>query len=126
MEVKLRCLEIKCSKCCENTEMQLSKHDIKRIEKLGYKKEEFSVEKDGIRILRNINGKCFFLKNGKCKIYDSRPLGCKLYPIVYDVEKKAAVVDDFCPIAKEISLKKIKRVERVLFKHISEIYGFLP
>lgn len=126
MEIKLRCLELGCHKCCERTEMQLSRRDIRRIEKLGYNRDEFSVEKDGVRILRNVEGRCYFLKNGKCTIYEHRPLGCKLYPIVYDVEKKAATVDDFCPIAREIPRSKIKRAERVLFRHIIEIYGYLP
>ncbi len=126
MEVKLRCIEIGCSKCCENTEMQLSRHDIKRIEKLGYERDEFSVEKDGVRILRNVNGKCFFLRNGMCVIYDHRPIGCRLYPVVYDVEKKCATVDNFCPIANEISLREIKKVERALLRHIISIYSFLP
>ncbi len=126
MEVKLRCLELGCYKCCKDTEMQLSRRDIKRIEKLGYSRDEFSVEKDGVRILKNVKGRCYFLKNGKCLIYEHRPLGCRLYPIVYDVEKKTATVDDFCPIAKEIPISKIKRAERILFRHIIEIYGYLP
>ncbi|WP_290900196.1 YkgJ family cysteine cluster protein, partial [Ferroglobus sp.] len=90
MEVVLDCLKINCHKCCEETEMQLSKHDIRRIEKLGYKVDEFSEIKDGVRVLKNVNGKCFFLRNGKCSIYEFRPFGCKLYPIVWDVERKRA------------------------------------
>ncbi len=123
MEVKLRCVEIGCHKCCEETEMQLSGADIKRIEKLGYDKDEFSVEIDGVRVLRNVDGKCFFLKDGRCSIYPHRPVGCRLYPVVWDFEKGRAVVHDFCPIGNEVSVVQIKRVERVLKKHIQSIFG---
>ncbi len=125
MEVLLDCLKIGCHKCCEETEMQLSKADVKRIEKLGFKVDDFSEVKDGVRVLRNVDGKCFFLKEGKCSIYDSRPLGCKLYPVVWDVERRKAVVHDFCPLASSISKVTLKRAERVLRKHIQSIFGEL-
>jgi Fe-S-cluster containining protein len=34
----------------------------------------------GLFRLKRKNGKCVFLKNHKCKIYDRRPIECKLYP----------------------------------------------
>ncbi|MBE8539282.1 YkgJ family cysteine cluster protein [Geoglobus acetivorans] len=126
MEIRLNCTDKGCHECCVETEMQLSERDLKRIESLGYDRNDFSVEVDGVRILRNIDGKCLFLKDGQCSIYDSRPLGCRLYPVVYDVDKKRAVVHDFCPSAAEIPVSKIKRVERTLIKHIKDIYGFIP
>ncbi|NOY12061.1 MAG: YkgJ family cysteine cluster protein [Archaeoglobi archaeon] len=126
MEVRLRCTEIGCCECCRDTEMQLSERDIRRIEKLGYSREDFSVEVDGVRVLRNVDGSCYFLKDCRCEIYEHRPLGCRLYPVVYDVETRRATVHDFCPIGNEIPRFKIKKVERLLLKHISDIYGFLP
>ncbi|WP_457591529.1 YkgJ family cysteine cluster protein [Geoglobus sp.] len=126
MEVKLRCSEISCCECCRDTEMQLSERDLRRIEKLGFSRDEFSVEVDGIRVLKNVDGSCYFLKDCSCSIYPNRPLGCRLYPVVYDVELRKATVHDFCPLADEIPKSKIKKVERILFRHISDIYGFLP
>lgn len=105
--------------------MQLSKSDIKRIEKLGYKADEFSEVKDGVRVLKNVDGKCFFLKDGKCSIYESRPFGCRLYPVVWDVERKRAVVHDFCPLASSVSKITLKKVERALKKHILSIFDEL-
>ncbi len=122
----MRCLDIKCSKCCYETEMPLSEKDIKRIEKLGYSRDEFSLIKDGIRVLKNINGHCFFLKNGKCFIYKYRPEGCRYYPVIYDVDKRKATVHDFCPLASELKISTIKKVERYLIRHIKSIYGELP
>ncbi len=126
MEIKVGCLERKCYECCKDTEMQLSQDDIKRLEKLGYRREEFSIEVDGIRILKNVDGVCFFLKNGRCTVYDTRPVGCRLYPVVYNVDTGRATVHDFCPLSQTISRKEVKKVENVLIKHIQHIYGFLP
>ncbi len=123
MEIKVRCNEINCHSCCEETEMQLSERDLKRLEKLGYNRSDFSVREDGIYILKNVNGKCFFLKNGKCSVYKYRPLGCKLYPVVWDLERKRATLHDFCPLTNEIDKKVLKRVERILKKHIVEVFG---
>lgn len=126
MEVKLRCLEVGCSKCCYETEMPLSEKDVRRIEKLGYNRDEFSVVVDGVRVLRNVDGKCFFLRDGLCTIYEHRPLGCRFYPVIYDVERRKAVVHDFCPLASEVSISTVKKVERALVKHIREVFGELP
>ena len=32
-----------------------------------------------------------------CKIYNSRPAGCRLYPLLFDEISGKAVIDDFCP-----------------------------
>lgn len=39
---------------------------------------------------------CFFLRAGKCSVYDDRPEGCRLYPIVTDGET-AFLDDEHCP-----------------------------
>ncbi len=126
MEVRLRCLEVGCSKCCYETEMPLSEKDIKRIEKLGYRRDEFSVVVDGVRVLKNVDGKCFFLKDDRCSIYEYRPLGCRFYPVIYDVDRRKAVVHDFCPLAGEVKISTVKKVERALIRHIREVFGELP
>ncbi len=126
MEVRLRCAEISCCRCCYETEMPLSEKDVRRIEKLGYSRDEFSTVVDGVRVLRNVNGRCYFLKDCKCSIYSCRPLGCRIYPVIYDVERRKAVVHDFCPLAKEVKLSTIKKVERAIVKHLKEIFGELP
>ena len=77
--------KFKCKRCgeCRNLP-RLSKKDIQRIEKLGFKKEYF-VEKDfrNINYMKEGNEKCIFLKRNKkagCKIYKARPDICRLYP----------------------------------------------
>jgi len=126
MEIRLDCLENECCECCKDTKMQLSEEDIRRIERLGYRRDDFSIEIDGVRVLKNVNGSCYFLKGGMCSIYDSRPVGCRLYPVIYHVDGKKAVIDHFCPHSKKINRKLLKKAERSLIKHIIKIYGFLP
>lgn len=109
----LCCLEKKCIQCCIETNMLLSYHDIKGIEKLGYDKEFFVFENKRWLQLKNHNGRCVFHNGNKCTIYDQRPKGCSLYPIVYDKTSRKAILDDECPQKKCFSLSK-KKVEQLL------------
>lgn len=108
-----------CGKCCYETEMLLSDEDVKRIEELGFSREEFSIVVGGIRKLRNVDGRCFFLKNNMCSIYDHRPIGCRLYPAVFD--GKEVVVDELCPKKGEVKLSD--EAKRALLRLIKTIYG---
>ncbi|MHA1552124.1 MAG: YkgJ family cysteine cluster protein [Candidatus Heimdallarchaeaceae archaeon] len=85
-----------CYQCCLDTEMTLSEEDITRIEKLGYKIEEFLEEKDGFMALRNIDNHCIFLKNKMCSIYEIRPQGCRFYPLIYDFNIDDLLIDNLC------------------------------
>ena len=37
---------------------------------------------------------------GICSVYDSRPQGCRTYPVILD-EKDLAIMDDLCPHTSE-------------------------
>ncbi|MCS7369583.1 MAG: YkgJ family cysteine cluster protein [archaeon GBS-70-058] len=116
----VKCL--KCGKCCIETRMPLSHRDIERIERLGYEKGEFTVIVNGKFILRNINGHCYFLnpKNMKCKIYEDRPEGCRIYPIVY-IEDGYVGVDDECPASKTVDIREICKKKPRLIKLLIEV-----
>jgi len=105
-----------CGKCCYNTEMVLTEEDIKRIAGLGYPEEYFVDLTGSFPKLRNVNGHCVFLdeETGKCLIYDRRPLGCRLYPLVYDAKEGKVTVDSLCPKAKEISKETIRKYEKIV------------
>ena len=104
------CQKKKCITCCQKTEMILTKEDIKRIEKNGFKKEDFSIKNNEYINLKNINNKCFFHDGKKCIIYPIRPVGCKLYPIIYDVETQSAIIDKECPYHDYFSISQDKRM----------------
>lgn len=99
--------------------MPLSKDDIRRIERLGFRREEFvrvikvkSLRK--IFVLKNKDGKCVFLsKDGMCKIYKYRPKGCKLYPLVYNLDKQKVELDDLCKYRNEFKVND-KDIEELL------------
>ncbi len=95
------CLRHRCVTCCIETEMPLTEDDIKRIEKLGFKRTDFTVEAEGETRLRNLAKSCFFLKDDKCRIYDDRPEGCRIYPLIYDVNSHKFVYDTVCPHSAE-------------------------
>ncbi len=110
-----------CGKCCFDTEMPLTEEDLRRIEGLGYVKDEFSIRDGETRRLRNVNGRCYFLDDeNRCVIYEHRPEGCRLYPAVFDGEK--VVVDKICPKWREV--KVCEGAKKRLLRLIERVYGF--
>ncbi len=113
-----------CGKCCYETEMPLTEEDIERIERLGFKRKEFVVEVDGIPRLRNVGGKCFFLDEfNRCRIYENRPIGCRIYPVVLDLESGRAVVDDLCPKKDSVREEDLRKAEVILKELVRKIYS---
>jgi Fe-S-cluster containining protein len=79
----------RCGQCC-SPYVILSEKDIKKIEELGHKREDFITEsyfKPNAKIIRQINGNCMFLAfsdggEASCKIYSNRPEICRRYPFI--------------------------------------------
>ncbi len=111
-----------CGKCCEKTEMELSSNDIKRLEEAGYRRGEFSVLDDHVVRLRNVDGWCYFysLAGKSCRVYENRPLGCRLYPIVY-LADEGAVVDELCPMGHTVSERELRKKGKTLVKLLKKI-----
>jgi len=116
------CTDFSCAKCCKNTNMFLSLSDINRISSQGFNQKDFCFKnEEGFFQLKNISGECFFLKDNKCQIYDIRPTGCRFYPIIFDLDKNKAVLDDECPLVDTISEKTLKNFENDLRKFVTKI-----
>jgi Fe-S-cluster containining protein len=111
-----------CGICCEETMMELSREDIKRLEENGYHLEEFAVINGGGTRLRNIDGFCYFYSRAdkKCKIYEKRPMGCYLYPVVY-LENEGAIVDELCPMGQTISEHELRIKSKILNELLKKI-----
>jgi Fe-S-cluster containining protein len=113
----------KCGLCCEKTEMLLSNADIKRLEKKGVKKQKFVYyDREGFARIQNFRGFCIFydIEKKRCKVYKDRPLGCRIYPIIFD-EEEGIIVDDLCPMKNtitKIELKNKGKKVRELLKRI--------
>ena len=114
---------LRCGACCKETEMLLSTEDIERLERKGYSKKFFvRFDREGYAKLRNRKGHCVFYDSEKqqCKIYKDRPLGCRLYPVIYD-ETKGIGVDDICPAESNWNKKEIERKGKKVIKLLEEI-----
>jgi Fe-S-cluster containining protein len=91
----------------------------------GYK--GFYTKREGFYRLININGKCVFLgPRNECVVYEDRPAGCRVYPLVYD-EEKGIVLDEECPLASSVSYKDIVRgvdIVRLVLREIELTYNY--
>ena len=86
--------------------MPLSRFDLERISTKGYRFNDFVVKRGGKCYLKNINGRCVFLKENGCGIYSLRPEGCRFYPLVFDENYGKVVIHDFCPYGHEFKVRK--------------------
>ncbi len=111
-----------CGKCCEETMMELSSEDIKRLEEAGCCVEEFAVVDEGVTRLRNVDKRCYFYSmiERKCQVYENRPLGCFLYPVVYLVGK-GVIVDDLCPMGETVSEQELRMKGEILKKLLKNL-----
>ncbi|MCW3997713.1 MAG: YkgJ family cysteine cluster protein [Candidatus Bathyarchaeota archaeon] len=114
---------MECGTCCQETEMLLSKKDIERLQKKGFSIKFFARNvKEGYITLRNLNGHCVFfdVKNIKCKVYRDRPIGCRLYPIIFD-EAKGVIVDKLCPAHRSWTENNKKVVGKKVIRLLKKI-----
>lgn len=84
--------------------MALGHVDVNKIHKLGYRDRDFIRVARGERLLLNRGGACVFLGDDWCMIYPDRPMGCRLYPLVYDPGTRSAVLDPECPHRAEFMI----------------------
>lgn len=113
-----------CERCCEDTEMDLCRADIARLERRGYKKDDFTRRgTDGIPRLRNVGAYCFFYDHDRkrCKEYARRPLGCVIYPVNLTVDGEI-VIDRLCPEADTLTLEEIESKGRRLRQLLDTIH----
>lgn len=112
-----------CGVCCEKTEMMLSNADVERLEKMGHNRQEF-VRYDGrgfVR-LRNRHRVCVFydVERRRCKVYRHRPLGCRIYPVIYS-EQDGIVFDDLCSMRRTVSKVELRRKGKKVMELLQRI-----
>ncbi len=94
--------------------MPLSLADIRRLQALGFKVKDFVVERGGERRLKNRDGRCFFLTDEGCSVYEDRPTGCRYYPLVLDDDDEV-MVDPECSHSSMFSVDDVEAKELVAF-----------
>lgn len=107
--MKSSCIRYKCIQCCLETEMPLLIEDIERIKRLGFDYNYFDINRDNWLQLKNYDGRCIFNDGKQCLIYENRPEGCKIYPIIYDEDKNCVTLDEDCPHRVEFKISEIDR-----------------
>lgn len=103
--------------------MLLSNADITALEKQGYPARSFvHFSKNGTAQLRNNRGTCVFYSAEEhlCRVYRLRPLGCRIYPVIYD-EEEGIVLDDLCLEKGTVSEKERERRGKQLLKLLRKI-----
>lgn len=94
------------------TEMMLLEEDVIRIVGLGYEETSFTHTNQGFKILKNSSaGRCVFHDGNGCTIYENRPKGCKLYPIIFNENDMRSVKDHLCPFKNEFKISHKSRKE---------------
>jgi Fe-S-cluster containining protein len=89
--------------------MPLTEADVAQLKRMGHDAIEFTVQAEGEVRLANVRGSCFFLENGRCRVYEARPEGCRVYPVVYDERIYKFVLDPTCPHGAEFSVTREDR-----------------
>jgi Fe-S-cluster containining protein len=113
----------RCGECCLDTEMLLVRADIERLENKGFSRNSFvRRDREGYSRLKNRQGHCVFYdaNTGHCKVYLYRPLGCRLYPVIYD-EEKGIVTDQLCPRQDTISKIELARRGKAVMRLLARI-----
>ncbi len=122
------CIESCDASCCYNTEMLLTPSDLLRIsKKTGLKINDFSfINQDGMYQLKNIDGHCVFLDHTtkKCSIQEFKPSGCRVYPIIFDLDQGMCVIDKFCPQHHKISPETLVKYCPHTKKIIEELFKY--
>jgi Fe-S-cluster containining protein len=100
----------RCAECCRTLPISLNWEDIERLYKL--EGERFLDKLDDKVIENCLKTPCPYLREGKCLIYDKRPLVCRVFPFEFAYPFPSIRC---CPMGKKISaeLGKFERELRV-------------
>lgn len=103
--------------------MLLSEEDIARLVKQGYSMDFFvRFDWEGYAYLRNHQGVCVFYETQerRCTAYAFRPIGCRIYPVIYD-EDNGLLVDHICRAKETLSPQDKKRRGRKVIELLKKI-----
>jgi len=90
--------------------MTLTEADTARLEVAG-QRDFFFVNHDHDHQLINVDGHCIFLVEGRCSVYDDRPEGCRIYPLILDLSVDRVVLDSVCPWVSEFRFSQDDEVQ---------------
>ena len=100
-----------CNKCEELPVMYLPGEAEKIAKKLGITPDKLGKKsKQGFYYIGKNDKDCIYLQNGKCQMYELRPLDCRSFPIVPFYDKKMRfMLINFCKAAETIDKDFIEK-----------------
>jgi Fe-S-cluster containining protein len=116
------CKSLCCHNCAVLTNDEVSelvsnvmkKYDLELDPKIYFRKVKG--EHGTYFAVKMIKGRCIFLnKEDRCRIYECRPVLCKLYPVI-DVD----AIDARCPMAKKLSKDEIAILKKRYEEEVDE------
>lgn len=120
-----------CARCCGDTEdtvrhVLLLKTEAEKIAKKtsqdiqAFAKEVYGFEPYCYEMKKTeTEGKCFFLENNRCRIYDVRPIICRFYP--FELKNLGNDSYLFLFTTKCSGIGKGPRMEREFFEHLFKV-----
>ncbi len=117
-KVKFECIIDECEDvCCVSKYIPVTDVDMKRLLELGNNLLSMIMIKEGIEGLPTLYGnkrsgvlalrrrydRCIFLEEGRCSIYDVRPMACRMYPLNPILNRKGGKYKLRIEICKECS-----------------------
>ncbi len=89
-----------CGNCCRFRVTPLTNEDVGRLESAGLR--DFSEPYKGELRMRRIKGRCMFLKDDACQVYEHRPQVCRNFPFFKEWGVGFAQKATFCPALEEL------------------------
>ncbi len=92
----------------------------------GYSPLEITLTQKETKVFRHlcIEDQCEYLGEKGCKLGDSKPLSCKLYPLSYDPQVKKYYFDAACPLLPEYK-RQLKDSSSDASNHFREMNALL-
>lgn len=113
----------RCGECCRSNPPGVSDEELVAIAKKTGKEEAFDALDENV-LMNAFRSPCRFLSGHGCKIYETRPRVCRLYP--FSLKNMGFITLVLCPLGKEIQKElenfiRSKGITKVRYEHNPEM-----
>ena len=91
---------VSCGNCCRFRVTPLLAGDVVRLESAGL--SGFADRYGGEACMKRVRGRCMFLKDDRCSVYEHRPRVCRSFPFFSSCGIGYAERASFCPAMEEL------------------------
>lgn len=91
--------------------MTLTEADVSLLESAGHS-DFVRLNSRGDLELKSRSGRCVFLTEEGCGVYELRPEGCRLFPLILDIQSNRVIRDECCPHWRDFPIDVV-RAERL-------------